>query len=80
LVDLLLLGCNALWRFGGLGWGWHPFTIVAPMFVLFFMLLAIIGVRAGYRRRLEVTLNGRQWIANLYSNVFRAEHVSLRYP
>jgi hypothetical protein len=25
-------------------------------------------------RYLNVTANGRQWIANLYSNVFRAEH------
>ena len=29
---------------GGLGWGWHPFTVVAPIFVLFFVLLAIIGI------------------------------------
>jgi putative membrane protein len=29
---------------GGPGWGWHPFTVVAPIFVLFFVLLAIIGV------------------------------------
>ncbi len=27
-------------------------------------------------RYLEVTSNGRQWIANLYSNVYRAEHLS----
>jgi uncharacterized membrane protein len=29
---------------GGLGGGWHPFTVVAPIFVLFFVLLAIIGI------------------------------------
>jgi putative membrane protein len=29
---------------GGRGWGWHPFTVVAPIFVLFFVLLAIIGL------------------------------------
>ncbi len=29
---------------GGPGWGWHPFTVVAPIFVLFFVLLAIIGL------------------------------------
>ena len=35
-----------LWShvWGGPGWGWHPFTVVAPIFVLFFVLLAIIGV------------------------------------
>jgi len=30
-------------------------------------------------RYLELTSNGRQWIANLYSNVFRAEHSSTGY-
>ena len=29
---------------------------------------------------LEVTSSGQQWIANLYSNVFRAEHLILGYP
>jgi putative membrane protein len=29
---------------GGPGWGWHPFTVVAPIFVLFFVMLAIIGI------------------------------------
>ncbi len=29
---------HTMW--GGLGWGWHPFTVVAPIFVL----LAIIGM------------------------------------
>jgi putative membrane protein len=29
---------------GGLGSGWHPFMIVGPIFVLFFALLAIIGM------------------------------------
>jgi putative membrane protein len=33
---------HMLW--GGPGWGWHPFTVVAPIFVLFFVLLAIIGI------------------------------------
>ena len=35
-------GYGHMW--GGLGWGWHPFSVVAPIFVLFFVLLAIIGV------------------------------------
>jgi putative membrane protein len=26
------------------GWGWHPFTVVGSIFVLFFVLLAIIGM------------------------------------
>jgi putative membrane protein len=29
---------------GGLGWGWHPFMIVGAIFVLLFVLLAIIGM------------------------------------
>ena len=29
---------------GGPGWGWHPFTVVGPIFVLLFVLLAIIGM------------------------------------
>ena len=35
-------GYGHMW--GGFGWGWHPFTVIAPIFVLFFVLLALIGV------------------------------------
>ena len=33
---------HMLW--GGQGWGWHPFMVVGPVFVLLFVLLAIIGM------------------------------------
>ena len=34
----------APYGYGHMMWGWHPFTVVAPIFVLFFVLLAIIGI------------------------------------
>ncbi len=41
-VPIAPYGYGHMW--GGLGWGWHPFSVVAPIFVLFFVLLAIIGI------------------------------------